>query len=235
MRTSIRFSFIYAVASLAPRAENRKRVFPSVTDVFGLTTSLPLDREEAFIFPTPGLRFALFQDTGEQNPTMLWSLFRAGVRGTGEVCGEFNTALDLKKVGIKSLTHVLFLANAEQFLPHDTIQGLGVANLPQSGAKDWASYMDALKSTVAAFPDCMPYEINLFGYEIGKNTDPLKVNSRQCYQISTRVKGDEEDRWEDFDSNNWAYTGGPRSRYSWGDEPPGAGRQSVSPGTTGGW
>ena len=215
------FSFIYAVASLAPSAENRKRVFPSVTDVFGLTTSLPLDREEAFIFPTPSLRFALFQDTGEQNPTVLWSLFRAGVRGTGDVVAEeFNTALDLKKVGIKSLTHVLFLANAEQFLPHDTIQGLGVANLPKSGAKDWASYMDALESTVAGFPNCMPYEINLFGYEVGKNTDPLKVHSQRCYQISTRVYGDDKDWWDDFESNNCAYTGGPGSGLSWEDELP---------------
>ena len=140
------FSFIYAVASLAPRADNRRRVFPSVTDVFGLTTSLPLDRDDAFVFPTPSQRFKLFQNTGEQNPTVLWSLFRAGVRGTEEVVPEeFNAALNLKNVGITSLTHVLFLANAEQFLPHDTIQGLSVANLPRSGAKDWASYMEALQ------------------------------------------------------------------------------------------
>ena len=157
------FSFIYAVASLAPSADNRMRVFPSVTDVFGLTTSLSLNRDEAFIFPTPSQRFKLFQDTGERNPAVIWSLFRAGVRGTEAVMTEeFNAALALKNVAIKSLTHVLFLANAEQFLPHDTIQGLAVANLPKSGAKDWASYMDALQSTVAAFHDCMPYEINLF-------------------------------------------------------------------------
>ena len=215
------FSFIYAVASLAPSADNRKRVFPSVTDVFGLTTSLPLDRDEAFVFPTPSQRFTLFQITGERNPTVLWSLFRAGVRGTEEVDPEeFNAALNLENVGITSLTHVLFLANAEQFLPHDTIQNLGVANLPKGGAKDWASYMEALQSTLAAFPDCMPYEINLFGYKIGKKTDPLKVNSQRCYQISTRVYGDDKDWWEDFEANNCAYTGGPGPRLSWEDDLP---------------
>ena len=221
------FSFIYAVASHAPSADNRMRVFPSVTDVFGLTTSLPLDRDEAFIFPTPTPRFKLFQNTGERNPAVLWSLFRAGARGTEQlVPEEFNAALSLKNVGITSLTHVLFLANAEQFLPHDTIQSLGVANLPRSGAKDWASYMDALQSTVAAFPDCMPYEINLFGYEVGKNTDPLKVNSQRCYQISTRVYGNDEDWWEDFEANNCAYTGGPGSGLSWeGDSPETGGRR----------
>ena len=218
------FSFIYAVASLAPNVHNRMRVFPSVTDVFGLTTSLPLDRDEAFIFPTPSQRFKLFQDTGERNPAVLWSLFRAGVRGTEAVVAEeFNAALTLKNVAIKSMTHVLFLANAEQFLPHDTIQGLAVANLPKSGAKDWVSYMDALQSTVAAFPDCMPYEINLFGYEVGKKTDPLKVNSQQRYQISTRVYGGDEDRWDDFESNNWGYTGGPGSGLGWEAELPEAG------------
>ena len=215
------FSFIYAVASLAPSANNRMRVFPSVTDVFGLTTSLPLNRDEAFIFPTPSQRFKLFQDTGERNPAELWSLFRAGVRGTEAVITEeFNAALALKNVAIKSLTHVLFLANAEQFLPHDTIQGLAVANLPKSGAKDWASYMDPLQSTVAAFPDCMPYEINLFGYEVGKKTDPLRVNSQRCYQISTRVEGGDEDWWEDFESNNCAYTGGSGSGLSWEEDSP---------------
>ena len=225
------FSFIYAVASLAPSADNRMRVFPSVTHEFGLTTSLPLNRDEAFIFPTPSQRFKLFQDTGERNPAVLWSLFRAGVRGTEAVVPEeFNAALTLKNVAIKSLTHVLFLANAEQFLPHDTIQGLAVANLPKSGAKDWASYMDALQSTVAAFHDCMPYEINLFGYEVGKKTDPLKVNSHRCYQISTRVYGGDEDWWDDFESNNCAYTGGPGLGLSWEDELPetGGGRYPLA-------
>ena len=177
-----------------------------------------------FIFPTPSHRFKLFQNTGERNPAVLWSLFRAGVRGTEAVVAEeFNAALTLNKVGITSLTHVLFLANAEQFLPHDAIQGLAVANLPKSGAKDWASYMDALQSTVAAFPDCTPYEINLFGYEVGKKTDPLKVNSQQRYQISTRVYGGDEDRWDDFESNNWGYTGGPGSGLNWEAELPEAG------------
>ena len=215
------FSFIYAVASLAPSADNRMRVFPSVTDVFGLTTSLPLDRDEAFIFPTPSQRFKLFQNTGERNPTVLWSLFRAGVRGTENVVPEeFNAALDLKKVGIKSLTHVLFLANAEQFLPNDTIESLGIANRPKRGATAWASYTDRLQATMAAFPDCKPYDINLIGYEVRKGSNPLRVNSQRCYQISTRVEGGDEDWWDDFESNNCAFTGGPGSGLSWEDELP---------------
>ena len=215
------FSFIYAVASLAPSADNRIRVFPSVTDVFGLTTSLPLDRDEAFIFPTPSQRFKLFQDTGERNPTVLWSLFRAGVRGTENVVPEeFNAALDLKNVGIKSLTHVLFLANADQFLPNDTIESLGIANRPKRGATAWASYTDRLQATIAAFPDCKPYDINLIGYEVRKGSNPLRVNSQRCYQISTRVEGGDEDWWDDFESNNCAFTGGPGSGLSWEDELP---------------
>ena len=218
------FSFIYAVASLAPRADNRVRVFPSVADAFNLTTSLPLDMEEAFIFPTPSQRFALFQNTGERNPTVLWSVFRDGVRGREAVVPEeFNAALALNKVGIKSLTHVLFLANAEEFVPHDTIESLGIANRPKRGATAWISYSDRLQATMAAFPECRPYEINLFGYEVGKKTDPLKVNSRQRYQISTRVYGGDEDRWDDFESNNWGYTGGPGSRLNWEAELPEAG------------
>ena len=215
------FSFIYAVASLAPNADNRMRVFPSVADAFNLTPSLPLDTDEAFIFPTPSLRFKLFQNTGERNPTVLWNLFRAGVRGTEKVVPEeFKAALELKNVGIKSLTHVLFLANAEQFVPNDTIESLGIANRPKRGTTPWASYADRLQETMAAFPQCLPYEINLFGYEGSKNTDPLKVNSKRCYQISTRVYGDKKDWWVDFESNNWAYTGGPGSGLGWEEDAP---------------
>ena len=215
------FSFIYTVASLAQFAPSRSRVFAGVAEVFSLTTPLSLDEEDGFIFPTPMPLVTLFHNNGEGNPGLLWSLFRAGVRGRAEVDPEdFNAALALKNVGIKSVTHVLFLSNADDFLPTDSIQTIRTGGQSKSGATDWASYMDELQSAMAAFPGSMPYEVNLLAYKVGKKTGPLKVNSQRCYQISARVYGDEEDWWRDFESNNCAYTGGPGPGLSWEDDLP---------------
>ena len=51
--------------------------------------------------------------------------------------------------------------------------------------------------------------------------NPLKVSPDRCFQISTNVYNDNRDMWEDFSSNNWAYTGGPGG-VSWSDYKPDA-------------
>ena len=46
-------------------------------------------------------------------------------------------------------------------------------------------------------------------YESSKSESRLRVNPEQCFQISTNVYDDDEDRWGDFSENCWVYTGGP--------------------------
>ena len=64
-----------------------------------------------------------------------------------------------------------------------------------------------------AFPGCECYEIQMFAY-LWKN-GLIPVNSGNHYQVSTNVYNTGEDHWEDFDHNNWVYTGGPGSGESW--------------------
>ena len=56
------FSFVY---SLAAHHHARKRVYAGVAEEFQLTSELPLELDEAFIFPTPPLVTALFHNRGK--------------------------------------------------------------------------------------------------------------------------------------------------------------------------
>ena len=42
----------------------------------------------------------------------------------------------------------------------------------------------------------------------------LNVDASRCFQVSTNVYNDGKDRWEEFESNNYVYTGGPGIRES---------------------
>ena len=70
--------------------------------------------------------------------------------------------------------------------------------------------MERIKKT---FPECECYEINMFSYLWKNKVMPVKFDS--CYQVSTNVYDTGEDHWEDFDRNNWVYTGGPGSGKPW--------------------
>ncbi|MDE0037295.1 MAG: AAA family ATPase [Gammaproteobacteria bacterium] len=106
-RTSILYSFIY---SLAAHHHARRRVYASVNEAFGLSSKLPLDLDEAFIFPTPPLVTALFHNKGVGNPSLLWRLFRSAVKGIDAVSDEdFMLAQEISGVAIKKLTQALFL------------------------------------------------------------------------------------------------------------------------------
>ena len=48
-----------------------------------------------------------------------------------------------------------------------------------------------------------------------KNTK-INVRTDRCFQVSSKVDG-KNDYWKDFKSNNWVYTGGPKSGTPWHD------------------
>ena len=48
------------------------------------------------------------------------------------------------------------------------------------------------------------------------------VRTDRCFQVSSNVYGPGEDYWKDFKSNNWVYTGGPKSGTPWRDYDGGA-------------
>ena len=217
------FSFINYLGSLARHPPGRKRVYKGVEEVFGVPSPFDCDANEEFIFPQSRPDAALFNDRGRGNPAALWHLFRSAVDGVDSVAAEdFNMALQIRYVAIKKLTQTLCLVNAHEFLPYDdAILSLGITDPRPGKAVNWEAYQNDLVKTREAFPGCRPYEISLFAYESSESSNPLKVSPDRCFQISTNVYNDNRDMWEDFSSNNWAYTGGPGG-VSWSDYEPDA-------------
>ena len=199
------FSFIYTLATHCRHPKNRARVTGSVANVFDLTLELPLDHEDAFYFPRGTPQNTLFHQAGEGDPALLWKLFRCAVKGIDAVSAQvFDDALDIGNVGSSKLTQALFLVDGREFLPWDKstrplLSGNG------SGTLDWTRYRAAIDELRAVFPGCEPFEINLFAYLI--HAEKLS-DGQNVFQVSTNAHGDGIDHWEDFNENNWVYTGG---------------------------
>ena len=213
------FSLIYYIASRSKHAASRSLIYPSISRVFGISKRVNLDSDDAFFFPQPIPLNTLFHDVpnkgaGASNPDLLWELFRAALSGASKLDGRmFNQALDIPHVAITKLTHALFLINPHEFVPADSSCDLTKSPLP----KNWEEYMDEVARVRRLLPNCRPYEINLAGYLF------KSVQADRCFQVSSNVYNDkEQDCWEDFESNNWVYTGGPKSGTYWHDYDGGA-------------
>ena len=204
------FSFFYTVAGYSTTAVNRKRIYDSIGNVFEMQSVLPVDFDDAFVFPTPPMINTLFHSGGQGNPKLLWRLFRSAVSGFANVDTEdFEGALTIGYVALKKLTQALFLVNADDFLPidqHTTSLGLFPFDKPPNQIT-LGEYADLIGPVREAFPDCNLFEINLFAYL--QSTNSLNVHPEQCFQISTNVYNDGEDHWHDFRDGNHVYTGGP--------------------------
>ena len=203
------FSFFYTLASLSKSRGSRNRIYPSIVSAFELTETLPLDLDDAFIFPIPPGMNTLFHKSGEGDPALLWRLFRDAVAGLKAVkAGDFDQALNLPNIATRKLTQTLFLINPHEFIPaDDQTNSLGFFDsmLDRIDLKQYASYIHRIREE---FPGCELYEVNLFAYLQSREN---MVNMSRCFQISTNVYDDGEDHWEKFESNNYVYvyTGGP--------------------------
>ena len=209
------FSFFYFLASKNTRNQ-LKPVYESVCKVFDIEP-LDTDIDDGFFFPVP--RFGvLFYDEKNPQSSLLWRLFRCAVEDNPKIVpDDFEKVLDIKGVGVPKLTQALFLINPEYFQSvDDTINDLSEAlGLPalsdiqseikkSAGYKDYQSLLEKLRD---AFPGCQPYEVNMFLYLQDSGSFQL---SDRFYQISTHVYDPGGgDYWNDFEENNWVYTGGP--------------------------
>ena len=210
------FSFFYYLAGRSDTAENRRRIYPSIDEFFGTPNLECLDRDEAFYIPQ-SIRSWSFHQSGEGNPGLLWDLFWSAVQGVESIsASDFDKSLEIPRVGISKLTHVLFLVNPDEFLPFDErVLSLGIAESRKPEEIQWDRYREELRRIREAFPGCRPYEIDLLAYLRSEQKREIVV-SRRFFQVSTKVYGDKKaDYWEDFKQNNWVYTGGPGSGVDW--------------------
>ena len=201
-------SFLYTLAGLSRSRESRNRIYPSISRAFDVTGELELDSDDGFFFPMPPTVNMLFHKDGRGDPKLLWKLFRDALVGFRSIqADDFERALGLENVGIRSLTQVLFLTNPHEFLPIDN-QTLSLGffdSVPNRiGLEEYGSLIDDIQE---ALPGCWPYEANLFSYL--RSSEQLRVDPRSCFQISTNVHNDGNDHWEQFEGGNWVYTGGP--------------------------
>ena len=218
------FSFFYSLAQWSRGRESRERVYPSINKHFNIKTSLPLDCDDAFIFPTPNPQNLLFHSDGKGNPQLLWHLFRGAVLGPESVQAQhFDGSLKIPGVATAKLTQALFLIKPSAFLPYDGVMApLGISS--QQKVENWTYYREWLQKVHDIFPGCGLYEINFFTYLCGlwKKKD-LPIGNKY-FQVSTNAWGKGgSDSWQgndpelDFEPNNWVFTGGPRNEVRWED------------------
>ena len=206
------FSFLYTLATGCKHLEGRRRLCDSVGRVFALATEMPVEVEEAFIFPMGVPMNALFHAAGRGNPSLLWHLLHSAREGADTVsAADFDAALAIGNVGFPKLTQTLFLINPSEFMPYDDgTRKLLVDTDP--GAKDWEGYRSAVGRFRDEFPGCGLHEVNLLAFLL--SSEGISLGSA-AYQISTNVRGDGVDRWDEFDEANAVWTGGPGSGVDW--------------------
>ena len=216
------FSFFYFLASKSTRNQ-LKPVYDSVSHVFGIESLLPdMDIDDYYIFPTPDPRYNNFYNKNNFESDLLWRLFRQAVKNDPEIDpDDFEKALKIDGVRVARLTQTLFLINPEYFLTADKTtfrlsEALGLPTWPEIEREiedgGYEKYQSLLKEIKEVFPECQPYEINLFLWMQGSGR--IKV-SNNFFHISTNVYNDGKDYWDssedknlNFKENNYVYTGG---------------------------
>ena len=212
------FSFVYTVASYTGNINPRQRVYSSVTKTFELKTQISFAEDDAFILPTPQFQARLFHQDGNSDKKLFWRFFRNAVNGIEDIRPEdFKAMQQTRFVKAAKLTEALFLINATDFLPYDphTLSLLNRKTTPGESVS-WGKYLSILDECRKIFRGCAFYEINYLGYKTNTKNDTLRLNAHKLWQVSSRAFGDSNpDEWEDFQSNNHVYTGGPGNGKSW--------------------
>ena len=206
------FSFLYTLATSCTK-NHRKLLCESVQNEFALSTPPPKDSDDAFIFPQGILLKTLFHHDGDGNPELLWRLFRTACQGGASADGDdFRDALAIKGVGLAMLTQALFLVNPNEYMPLDDRTKVLLAN-PATKVDDWTNYQSAIDEVRSSFPGCTLYEANLVAWLLFSGR--ISTIGQNVYQVSTNVLNDGEDKWNEFETENAVWTGGPGGGANW--------------------
>ena len=200
------FSFIYTLAQKNTKNQ-RSRVYSSVTERFELTSPLAdFSNNDFYMFPTPPPHAAaLFHDSKNFSPELLWHLFGQAVKNEPRIDPTtVQDVLEIKYVAQVKLTQALSLINPDFFVSVDALQHVPAnKNMDMKGC-DHDGFMAALGNAKRMFPGCRACEINTFVYSHYMSTPPLLKRESRFFQISSNAYG--SDCWEDFDRSNAVYT-----------------------------
>ena len=215
------FSFFYYLAQ-KNTTNQRPRVYPSVTECFELQSAVPDPANKDFhTFPTPiPTAAALFNDSRNFSPELLWKLFRQAVEDEPQIDPTtFREVLQIPYVAPVKLTHTLCLINPHYFVPVDALQHIPANEGMNQKHCDYDGYMSAMERAQQTFPECLACEINTFLFFQYMSKPPLLTAKSQLFQISTKAY--KNDCWEDFDRSHAVYTDSSRpggDPGSWNEE-----------------
>ena len=207
-------SFVYTIAAYSRTFARRRIIYPSISESFGLPTMEDADSEHVCIFPTPTPRSNLiFHNNNQRHLDALWTLLCEAVEGIDSIReSDFARVLQIRNMGVAKLTQTLFLVNPHAFIPLDNpTRALGSFDL--SKESPWTDFRKAMANVLNSFPGCKPSEINMFAFL--QSSSQLRLQPSSYFQVSSNVMNDGEDCWKEFNSNNWVYTGGPKSGIVW--------------------
>lgn len=222
------FSFIYTLAQ-RNTTNQKNSVFQLCIDVFELKIKLPTD----WYFPTPTPQTkSLFYNKGKYadnngntfSVDILWDLFSDIVNDKNLNENNFKDVLSIVNVGVVKFTQTLFLINAKKFLPIDerttTILPNSINPTKEINKLGLPKYQEFLMFYNKTFPECYPYEINLFLSKFTGNGKQIALKKNFC-QVSTMVDGqNKRDYYDDFIRNNAVRAGSSGEHKTRGGEYP---------------
>lgn len=227
------FSFFYFLVQ-KNTTNQREPVYSSVNKVFKIADEPPnTGWESTYIIPKPPSHAsALFHGKENFNPDLLWKLFRQAVKDEPHVqAADIHAALNIKNVKVKKLTQCLFLINPQCFIPiDDCFPDYKNIESKITEPDGWDICLKLIDRTKQQFPGCSLYEIGRVFFLLSRSYITLSQN---FFQISTYAHGygsdDEDDYWNNFERNNWVYTGGPGSGQPWEKAKAGTGYPLTKP------
>ena len=223
-------SFFYLLAQRNARGQFRT-VYRSVHENFGVGAALPTPTDgNMLILPKPRLDLGLIH--GEEVPPseLLWQMFKDATqapspnnRGADDRCRQL---IELRDVGISTLTQVFYLINPDFYFPIDRNVRAALKDEIPSAQQDrearikrggLSEYLRIIHEIQNMFAECTPYEINTFLYMLKRpESNGLARDNQKYFQVSTNVINDKEDYWNVTDDERGAfstcccvYTGGP--------------------------
>ena len=189
------FSFIYFLAS-KNTTNHFVQVYQSVHEQFELESTNITNFLDCRYFPSPFPYATLFHNGRDFYPELLWKLFRQAVNSSSMIPADFTSVLDIKGVGVSSLTQALYLIDSTRFCPIDQsidlVFGDGSHRKIENEIKatGYSAYESVMADLLMRFPECQPYEINLFNYLHRQGADPLIDESSRYFLVNSEVFGD---------------------------------------------
>lgn len=221
-------SFVYTLAQ--KNTKNQRVVsFQNCIDAFSLDINLPTD----WYFPTPTPQTkSLYYKKGDYidnegsviSVDVIWGLFSDAINNRNLNNEQFKNILSIINVGVVKLTQTLFLINAEKFLPIDERTSTLLPTSTNIGKEinniGLARYEELLEFYKEKFPNCYPYEVNLFLSQFTGKEKQHALKKNFC-QISTMVDGQKhDDYYDDFVRNNEVRAGSSGDHKTRGGEYP---------------